>query len=95
MRLDQAREGFQAALSAYDAARTATTREPTNTTLSQNLANAKESKDGYERLLDISEKRLERLEAELAQLQAYADASKSKFLFLVYSTLSRRLCCSS
>ncbi len=89
---------YDNALSACDDARTASRREPTNTSLSEDLADARESRDGYKRLMDNSEKRLEKLGAELARLQAAANASsgqKSKYLFRVYSVLSRRLCCSS
>ncbi len=83
--LDQARKEFRAALSAYDDAWTASRREPTNTSLSEDLAKAKESKDDYKRLLDSSEKLLEDFKAERAELQAAAKASsseqKSTFLF--------------
>ncbi len=82
----QARKEYRGAVSAYDAAWTASKSDPTNKVLSEDLAHAKEFRDIYKRLLDISEAHLEELEAERAQLQAAANRAseqKSKFLFCV------------
>ncbi len=85
--LDQARKEFRAALSAYDAAEAAWDKDPNNEVLSKKLAKAEKVWDACRNLVDISDGDLKRLVAELARLQADADASseqKSKFLFRVY-----------
>ncbi len=83
--LDQARKEYGEALSIYKAAFFASKKEPTSEALSKELTAATNFVNFFKGPVDISAQRLERLEAERAQLQAAAKASsseqKSKFLF--------------
>ncbi len=75
---------YEAAVSAYVAARDAWNKEPNSEVLSKKLTEAKASVEILKGLMDSRAKRLEKLEAELAQLQAAANRAfeqKSKFLF--------------
>ncbi len=84
-------ETYATAIAAYLAAQAASKRDPTNKVLSDELADAKETRDACKSLIAAIEQGLATLQSERAQLRAAATASsseqKSEFLFYVHSTL--------